>query len=203
MAATVSASSSSAIRTRSPSIRAGVASINTISRHSRCSGASGRRRTDRSPPLSPRLDHDSLDLALDRSGPIARSDRLGDDVGRSLKLAGIACLDLAAQRCALAERDRDVLGRWRVAYFSPRFDRYVTEACAFEVGSDDGLVVIAVRRPGQETGRVVGKQLFERDRCFMRQHIVLEAIPDVEHERAMAVEDALHFPVGLDAVRKE
>ena len=140
------------------------ASTNIISRRSRCSGASGKQRGRIEARYdAPRLDHDRLNLAFDRSGPMARSDRLGDEVGRSLKLAGIPCLDLAAQRRALAERDRDIFGRRRAAHLGSRFDRDVAEACAFEIGSDDGLVVIAVRRPGHETGRVVGKHLAERD----------------------------------------
>lgn len=134
---------------------------------------------------------------------MTRPDRLGDDVGRSLKLAGIPCLDLAAQRRALAEGARDVIGRRCTTDLRSRLDRDVAKAGTFEVGSDDGLVVVAVRRADHESRRVVGKQFFQRDRGFMRQHIVLDPIPDVEHERAVSLQDAFHLFVSLDAIRKE
>src|SRR5262249_34590576 len=86
------------------------------------------------PPLRARLDHDRLDLAVAGAGAMARAERLGHEIRCGLQLAGIPGFDLAAQRRTLAECDRGVLCRWRVADLGARLDRDVAEARAFEVG---------------------------------------------------------------------
>jgi len=134
---------------------------------------------------------------------MAFPDRFCHGVGRSLKLACIPGLDLAAQRRALAIGDGDIFRRGGVAHRRLGFDRDVLETRAFEIGLDGGLVVIAMRRPCHEKRWIVGKHFAERRGRVIREHIVRDAVPHVEQVSAARLQHAPGFRVALAAIRKE
>lgn len=72
-----------------------------------------------------------------------------------LKQAGVARLDFVAQRRSEAMGGRDVAYRSRATHLLACLDPDVGESCAAQLLTDQRDIVIAVRRAGEESWRVV------------------------------------------------
>ena len=89
---------------------------------------------------------------------------------------------------------------WRAALLTARLDRDVRKAGPFQLVTDQSHVMVAMGRPGQEARRTTWKHLGERVRDIVRKYVLLDAIPDVEHEAATGFEDSLCLPISAYAV---
>src|SRR2546421_9906659 len=94
-------------------------------------------------------------------------------------------------------------GRRCTALLSSSLDYHPRKTCLLQLTMDQRGVVIAVRRPSQKTWWIARKDLRERVRYIVCEHILLDAIPYVEEETASRLEDPLCLPVARPAVLKE
>src|SRR5439155_20917800 len=98
------------------------------------------------------------------------------------KQAGVARLDLVAQRRALAIGGGGVARRARATHLRARLDLDVGEPGAAQVIADLCDVVIAVWRAGEESRRVERKHRGDGVGDVVGKGVLFDAIPDVEDE---------------------
>jgi hypothetical protein len=114
---------------------------------------------------------------------MAARDRLRRAVRSELKQAGVARLDFVAQRRSLAIGGGGVACRWRATHFLARLDLDIGEPCAAQFLADQCDIVIAVRRPSEESRRVVRKHCGDGVGDVVGKGVLFDAIPDTETKR--------------------
>ena len=82
-------------------------------------------------------------------------------------------------------------------------DRDVCEAGGLQIAADLILIVVAVRRAGHETRRVVREDGGQCLRDHVGEFVVLNPVPDVEEKTAAVLQHAPRFRKTLDPVRKK
>ena len=72
-----------------------------------------------------------------------------------------------------------------------------------QLATDQGRIVVAVRRACQKARRIVRKNLCESIRHIIRKDVLLDAIPYVEQKMSSGLQDSPCFAVARCAVGKE
>ncbi len=90
-----------------------------------------------------------------------------------------------------------------MALFCSRLDNHMGETCLLQLATDQGRIVITVRRACQKARRIVRKNLCESIRHIIRKNVLLDAIPYIEQEMASGPKNPPCFAVASYAVGKE
>ena len=64
--------------------------------------------------------------------------------------------------------------------FGSCLDNHTGETCLLQLATDQGRIVVTVRRACQKARRIVRKNLCESIRHIIRKNVLLDAIPYVE-----------------------
>src|SRR5215470_19990415 len=153
--------------------------------------------------LRDRRDHEPLDLCSHLTVSMPARNCRGCIFRCSLKFVCSPCLDLVAQRCALAVGKCWIARRWRAALVSARFDRNIRKAGPFQLLTDQRHFMVAMGRPRQEARRIARKKLSERVSDVVRERVLFDTIPDVEQPVAARLENPSHLTVSASAAGKK
>ena len=139
-------------------------------------------------------DHVRLNFAVDFRVTEARGDRFCGEIGCFAEPRRIALFDFAPQRRSLTVGDRRRARRVCAATHRKRRDlRLFFEAGPGEVCRDSLHFVIAVRRPYQETRRIMREH---RGECLghdIGEFVLLDTVPHVEQECPARTQHTPHF----------
>ena len=145
-----------------------------------------------------------LDLAFDCPVAEAPGDGLCRDVGRFGEPGCVPRLDLVPQRRPLTIGDGGNPRRRRAAAGRNGHDvgRSV-ESALREIARDRPMVMIAVRRPRQETRRILREDCRHRLCHRVGEFVLFDPIPDIEDEDAVRTEHASRLRKCLRLIGKE
>ena len=104
----------------------------------------------------------------------------------------------------MAIGDGDGSGRIGLTLESDSVERNLTHEASFnQRAADHRLIVVAVRQPCQESGRIGREQWHHRLGDAVGEFVVLDAIPDIEQERPARAQHPACLREGFRLVRKE
>src|SRR6266851_8458773 len=144
-----------------------------------------------------------LDFPVDRAKTEPRSKSGGGRIGGLAEASGVARLDLVAQRRTLAIADGRVAVPKGLAAVFDRFDGDTGKARRLDLAADPRLVVIAMRRSRQEARCVAGEKRGDSLRHNCGELVLLDAVPDAEHEAAAGPQHPPGLAIRGDLVGKE
>ena len=117
-------------------------------------------------------------------------------VGCSFQFSRVSGLDFVAKKSSLTISNGRKARRGCTALFGSCLDYHTGEACVLQLATDQGRIVVTVRRACQKARRIVRKNLCESIRHIIRKNVLLDAIPYAEQEMSSGLQDSLCFAVG-------